>query len=131
MVKSKQELLRKANNRFFKLFARNYLSYLGNNNPTSTQLSETQELLSSTWIRQAILFDIRLSDHEKQCLYLSGQGMGLKEIAKFLDVSLRRITQYRQSIFKKLECTNIASAIVIGIRFGVIQVEDLLKDRSK
>jgi DNA-binding CsgD family transcriptional regulator len=57
--------------------------------------------------------------------------MGLKEIAKFLDVSLRRVTQYRQSIFKKLECTNIASAIVVGIRFGVIQVEDLLRDRSK
>jgi DNA-binding CsgD family transcriptional regulator len=131
MVKIKQELLRETHvtdSSFFKVFAKNYLSYLGNSNPTAKQLSEIQALLSNTWIRQPICFDIRLSDQEKQCLYLSAQGKGLKEIARFLKVSLRRVTQHRQSIFQKLECPNITSAIILGLRFGVIKGEDLVRE---
>lgn len=131
MVKTKQETLRKTNlidSPFFKVFAKNYLDYLGNSNPTSKQLSEIQALLSHTWIRQPICFDLRLSEQEKQCLYLSAQGKELKEIAGFLKVSLRRVTQYRQSIFQKLDCRNITSAIIVGLRFGVINPEDLLRE---
>ena len=131
MVKTKQETLRKTNlidSPFFKVFAKNYLDYLGNSNPTSNQLAEIQALLASTWIRQLIHFDLRLSEQEKQCLYLSAQGKGLKEIAVFLEVSMRRVTQYRQAIFKKLGCRNITSAIIVGIRYGVIKKENVLDD---
>ncbi|MFW2532288.1 MULTISPECIES: response regulator transcription factor [unclassified Legionella] len=128
MVKTKQETLRKTNlidSPFFKVFAKNYLAYLGNSNPTSNQLAEIQALLASTWVRQPIHFDLRLSEQEKQCLYLSAQGKELKEIAAFLKVSIRRVTQHRQSIFQKLDCRNITSAIIVGLRFGVISAEDL------
>ncbi|MFW2533670.1 MULTISPECIES: response regulator transcription factor, partial [unclassified Legionella] len=109
-------------------FAKNYLDYLGNSNPTHKQLAEIQALLSNTWIRLPICFDLRLSEQEKQCLYLSAQGKGLKEIASFLNVSMRRVTQYRQAIFKKLGCRNITSAIIVGIRYGVIKKENVLED---
>ncbi|HHF7346006.1 TPA: hypothetical protein ACPSKB_002439 [Legionella feeleii] len=49
MVKTKQETLRKTNlidSPFFKVFAKNYLDYLGNSNPTHKQLAEIQALLS-------------------------------------------------------------------------------------
>jgi DNA-binding CsgD family transcriptional regulator len=85
-------------------------------------------LLSNTWIRQPICFDLRLSAQEKQCLYLSAQGKGLKEIAAFLKVSIRRATQYRQSIFQKLGCKNITSAIIVGLRFGEIRAEHLMEN---
>ena len=127
-MKTKQETLRRTNlinSPFFKVFAKNYLDYLGNSNPTAQQLSEIQALLSNAWIRQPISFDLRLSEQEKQCLYLSAQGKGLKEIAAFLQVSIRRITQYRQSIFQKLECGNITSAIIVGLRFGIIKAQGL------
>ena len=69
---------------FFKAFAKDYLDYLGNSHPSPKQLAEIQALLSHTWIRQPICFDLRLSAQEKRCLYLSAQGKGLKEIAAFL-----------------------------------------------
>ncbi|HHF7344423.1 TPA: helix-turn-helix transcriptional regulator [Legionella feeleii] len=131
MVKTKQETLTETNlidSPFFKVFAKNYLDYLGNSNPTHKQLAEIQALLSNTWIRLPICFDLRLSEQEKQCLYLSAQGKGLKEIAAFLNVSMRRVTQYRQAIFKKLGCRNITSAIIVGIRYGVIKKENVLED---
>ncbi|HHF7345564.1 TPA: helix-turn-helix transcriptional regulator [Legionella feeleii] len=131
MVKTKQETLTETNlidSPFFKMFAKNYLDYLGNSNPTHKQLAEIQALLSNTWIRLPIHFDLRLSEQEKQCLYLSAQGKGLKEIAVFLEVSMRRVTQYRQAIFKKLGCRNITSAIIVGIRYGVIKKEGVLDD---
>ncbi|MFW2561393.1 response regulator transcription factor, partial [Legionella sp. S2E2] len=122
MATTKREALTETNlidSPFFQVFAKNYLDYLGNSNPTHKQLAEIQALLSNTWIRLPICFDLRLSEQEKQCLYLSAQGKGLKEIASFLNVSMRRVTQYRQAIFKKLGCRNITSAIIVGIRYGV------------
>ncbi|HHF7343705.1 TPA: response regulator transcription factor [Legionella feeleii] len=131
MVKTKRETLTETNlidSPFFQVFAKNYLDYLGNSKPTHKQLAEIQVLLSNTWIRLPICFDLRLSEQEKQCLYLSAQGKGLKEIAAFLNVSMRRVTQYRQAIFKKLGCRNITSAIIVGIRYGVIKKEEVLDD---
>lgn len=112
-------------NPFFKTFAKNYLNHLGNGEPTRKQLAEFQDLLSHIWIRQPVCFDLRLTEQERQCLYLSAQGKRLKEIAAFLNVSTKRITQYRQSIIQKLGCKNITSAIIVGIRYGEIKAENL------
>jgi DNA-binding CsgD family transcriptional regulator len=135
MLKNEERdaLLRKYNSTetsFFKTFAKNYLAYLGNDSPTHRQLAEIAALLSSAWIKQPICFDIRLSQQEKQCLYLSAQGKGLKEIAAFLSVSVRRVTQQRQSIFKKLNCRNIPAAVIIGIRYGEMSDEHLSREEE-
>jgi DNA-binding CsgD family transcriptional regulator len=110
---------------FFKTLAKIYLEYLGNSNPTSKQLTEMQVLLPNTCIKLPIRCDLRLTEQEKECLYLSAQRKRIKEIALFMKVSTRRVTQYRQSIFEKLNCKNITSAIIVGIRYGEINIKDL------
>ncbi|HHF7348600.1 TPA: response regulator transcription factor [Legionella feeleii] len=115
---------------FFKTFAKNYLNHLGNSKPTRKQLVEFQDLLSHIWIRQPVCFDLRLTEKERQCLYLSAQGKRLKEIASFLNVSIKRITQYRQSIIQKLGCKNITSAIIVGIRYREIKAADFFSNTT-
>ena len=51
-----------------------------------------------------------------------------RETLRKTNLSVRRVTQYRQSIFRKLGCKNITSAIIVGIRFGVIKEEGVLVD---
>ena len=67
-------------------------------------------------------FDRRLTKREQNCLYLSAQGKGIKEIASFLKMSDRRVVQYRQAIFQKLGCKNIVEAITVEIRYGEIDI---------
>ena len=105
---------------FYKSFAKDYLSFLGNPKPNPKQLSEMQSVLSHVWIRQSICLDIRLTEKEKQCLYFSAKGKGLKETARLMNVSTRRVEQYRESIFRKLGCKNIIEAVIVGIRYGKI-----------
>lgn len=106
---------------FFKAFARDYLNYLGNPNPTGRQLTEVQDLLSHSWVKSTVYLDSRLSDREKQCLYLSAFGKSVKEIGNFLGVSERQVERLRSSIFQKLACKNIAQSVAQGIRFGEIK----------
>ena len=69
--------------KFFKSFAKEYLAFLGNTEPTKKQVSEMQNVLSHVWMRQVIYLDVRLTEKENQCLYLSAQGKTIKEIALF------------------------------------------------
>ena len=106
---------------FFKAFAKDYLCYLGNSKPTPRQLSEIQNLLSQSRVKNTVHLDNRLSDREKQCLYLSAFGRSIKEIADFLDVSERQVGHLRNSIFQKLDCKNITESVTRGLRFGEIR----------
>ncbi|MFW2533909.1 MULTISPECIES: LuxR C-terminal-related transcriptional regulator [unclassified Legionella] len=107
-------------NQFFKAFARDYLNYLGNPNPTNKQLAEVQTLLSLAWVQRPLCIDGRLTKREQQCLYLSSLGKSIKEIATFFAVSERQVVWHRNNIFQKLACKNIAEAIAKGIRYGEI-----------
>lgn len=106
---------------FFKAFARDYLTYLGNPNPTNKQLAEIQTLLSQSWVLRPLCTNGRLTTREQQCLYLSAQGKSMKEIAVFLNISERQVGHHRNNIFQKLECKNIAEAIAKGLRYGEIR----------
>lgn len=110
---------------FFKSFARDYLNYLGNSNPTNKQLTEIQTLLSQSWVQRPLCIDGRLTHREQQCLYLSSQGKGIKEIAIFLNLSERQVERHRNNIFQKLECKNIAEAIAKGLRYGELRPVDI------
>ncbi|HHF7345162.1 TPA: helix-turn-helix transcriptional regulator [Legionella feeleii] len=105
---------------FFKAFARDYLTYLGNPNPSNKQLAEVQTLLSQAWVQRPLCIDGRLTPREQQCLYLSSLGKSIKEIASFFAVSERQVVWHRNTIFQKLKCKNIAEAIAKGIRYGEI-----------
>ncbi|WP_019215536.1 helix-turn-helix transcriptional regulator [Legionella tunisiensis] len=109
---------------FFKAFARDYLNYLGNPNPTNKQLTAVQILLSQAWVPRPICIDGRLTTREQQCLYLSSLGKSIKEIATFFDVSERQVVWHRNNIFLKFDCKNIAEAIAKGMRYGEIAPPD-------
>jgi DNA-binding CsgD family transcriptional regulator len=102
---------------FLKTFAKSYLNYFGNSNPSPKQLEEMQNLLSNK-IKSPTCFDLGLTAQESECLYLFAQGRGLQEIAAFLNTSPGNVTQYKQSIFQKLHCKDISSAVIVAIRFG-------------
>jgi DNA-binding CsgD family transcriptional regulator len=107
---------------FFAGFAKDYLIYLGNPLPSKKKIVAFQSLLSHVWLRRTLWLDGRLTDQERRCLYLSAQGKSLKEIAVFLDISVRHVERHRQAIFQKLGCKNIAEAITLGIRYGEIMI---------
>ena len=105
---------------FFEHFAKRYLAYLGNPNPTKTQLAEMKDLLSHVWLRHLVTVDIRLTEIENQCLYLFSQGKTAPQIAAFLTLSERQIKRYRENILRELNCKNITQAVVVAFRYGLI-----------
>jgi DNA-binding CsgD family transcriptional regulator len=105
---------------FFEAFARRYLVYLGNTKPNKTQLSEMIDLLSHVWLRHLVTMDIRLTDIERQCLYLFSQGKTTIQVADFFSLTERQVERYRENILRELNCNNTVEAVAIGIRYGEI-----------
>ena len=105
---------------FFKGFAQRYLAYLGNYNPNKTQLTEMMDLLSHVWLRNLVTLDTRLTDIEKQCLYLFSQGKTVLQVDEFCSLSERQMHRYKENILRELNCQNMTQAVVLGIRYGEI-----------
>ncbi len=61
-----------------------------------------------------------LTKRELQVLELLAMGYVKKEVAERMDVSYRTISQYTESIYKKLQVPNVAAAVAAGIRKGMI-----------
>jgi DNA-binding CsgD family transcriptional regulator len=108
--------------KFFENFSKDYLIYLGNSKPTKKQITEMISILSHVWLKRRVCLDLRLTEREKQCLYLSALGKSIKEIARYFKVTVRQVELYRQAIFKKLFCKNIGEAIAKGLRYGEISM---------
>lgn len=111
---------------FLNAFAKSYLDYLGNNNPSCKQVAAIQSLLGETNPKQSFRIGLPLNAQEKQCLNLSAQGKKLKEIASLLNLSQSEMSQCRQSIMEKLDCKTMSRAIIVGIRYGEIKADDIL-----
>lgn len=112
------------NEHFFSKLSEDYLAFFGIQTPTMKQKKEMHGLLAHVWLRRTIYLDSRLTEREKQCLYLSAQGKTIAEIAKILSIHSRRIEKHRESICKKLGCKNIVEAVFVGVRFGINQTEN-------
>lgn len=108
--------------KFFENFAKDYLNYLGSSNPAKKQITEMISILSHVWLKRRVCLDFRLTEREKQCLYLSASGKSIKEIASYFKITIRQVEFYRQAIFKKLLCKNIGGAIAKGLRYGEISM---------
>jgi DNA-binding CsgD family transcriptional regulator len=108
--------------KFFENFSKDYLVYLGNPRPSKKQITEMLSILSHVWLKRRVCLDLRLTEREKQCLYLSALGKNIKEIASYFKITVRQVELYRQAIFKKLLCKNIGEAIAKGLRYGEINM---------
>ncbi len=69
--------------------------------------------------------DELLSEREKEILKLLATGMGNKEIAKKLCLSLRTIKAHMSNIFNKMNVASRSEALVEALRSGMITLEDI------
>jgi len=67
----------------------------------------------------------QLSDRELEVLKLAARGMGNKDIAKELFLSVRTVKAHLSSIFNKLDVASRTEAILKGVREGWLTLEDL------
>lgn len=70
-----------------------------------------------------------LSEREKEMLKLLATGMGNKEIAKRLCLSLRTVKAHMSHIFTKMNVASRSEALVEALRSGLISLEDI-KEKS-
>ena len=61
-----------------------------------------------------------LSRRQKEILNLLAQGEGSKQIADQLSISVNTVSRHRQDILTRLDVTNTAAAVEIGLRMHLI-----------
>lgn len=71
--------------------------------------------------------DELLSEREREMLKLLATGMGNKEIAKKLCLSLRTVKAHMSHIFNKMNVASRSEALVEALRSGMITLEDIQK----
>lgn len=71
-------------------------------------------------LKTQLVFDPRLSKREQETLCLVAAGFTASESAALLSLHPETITQYRQTIKKKLGCKNLAQAVLVGIKFSYL-----------
>lgn len=91
-----------------------------------------EKLLKRAMLKSAGIVKSRtselLSEREKEMLKLLATGMGNKEIAKNLCLSLRTIKAHMSNIFTKMNVASRSEALVEALRSGLISLEDIKKE---
>jgi len=67
----------------------------------------------------------KISTRELEILKLLCKGISNKEIARFLNLSERTVKSYLVDIFSKLRVSSRTEAVIIGLRHGFLNVDDL------
>ena len=75
--------------------------------------------------------DELLSEREKEMLKLLATGMGNKEIARKLCLSLRTVKAHMSNIFNKMNVASRSEALVEALRSGMISLEDIEEKSNK
>jgi NarL family two-component system response regulator LiaR len=71
-----------------------------------------------------------LSEREKEMLKMLSTGMGNKEIAQRLCLSLRTVKAHMSNIFTKMNVASRSEALVEALRSGLISLEDIKENSS-
>ncbi len=100
------------------------LNAVGINEPNMKQVSLIETLLKNTTITATMLFDSRLTQREKQCLYWAAMGKSSQETSELLDVTKHTIELHRKKIKKKLQCRSLAQAVYVALRFDHLALKD-------
>lgn len=72
---------------------------------------------SNVWKKRE---EVKLTDREKEILYLSAQGCTTNEIANKIFLSVDTIKFHKRQLFEKLEVRNITEAVSCASSYGVI-----------
>jgi DNA-binding NarL/FixJ family response regulator len=66
-----------------------------------------------------------LSEREREILRLAAKGIGNKDIARELTLSIRTVQNHLSRIFDKLGVASRTEAVVYGLRHGWLRLDDL------
>ena len=70
-------------------------------------------------------FGEKMSVRELEILKMAARGMGNRDIATELNLSLRTVKGYLAGIFPKLKVSSRTEAVIIALRSGIISLDDL------
>jgi DNA-binding CsgD family transcriptional regulator len=96
----------------------NFLEKIGITDPPQEAINFIEATFSHICVTQNILFDVRLNEKEKKCLYWAAKGKTTEETAEIMNVLKNIVETCRKSIKKKLRANTMAQAIFEGIRLG-------------
>jgi len=66
-----------------------------------------------------------LTEREIDVLRCAAKGLGNRDIAKELSLSVRTIQSHLRNIFNKLEVTSRMEAVLFGLKQGLLELEDV------
>lgn len=66
-----------------------------------------------------------LTDRELEVLRLAAKGLGNKDIAHELDLSVRTVQAHLGNIFNKLKVVSRTEAVISGLKNGLLKLEDI------
>lgn len=93
-----------------------------------------EKLLKRAMIKSAGILKPRtnelLSEREKEMLKLLATGMGNKEIARRLSLSLRTVKAHMSNIFTKMNVASRSEALVEALRTGILSIDDIKGESS-
>lgn len=88
--------------------AQDYLSFFYNPSYKNQHFKEIINLIHYRYFKEFPL----LTEQEKQCLYLAGQGKTIIETARLLNIQFDTAREYRELSIKKMSSKNITEAAV-------------------
>ena len=91
-------------------------------------LSEFQEMSRNPRLKDVIA---PLSPRELELLRLMGQGRSNKEIAHTLHITAQTVKNHITSILRKLDVNDRTQAVLAGLRYGWITLEEAAPDRDE
>jgi DNA-binding NarL/FixJ family response regulator len=68
---------------------------------------------------------IRISDREQELLKLLASGLSNGEIAQQLYLSEGTVRNYTSELFKKLEVSDRTQAVIVALRYGLVNLNDI------
>ena len=93
-------------------------------------------ILTNSQLRRAVITgsshsENKLTEREKECLWLASKGKSTKAVAKILNLSPTTIETHNKHIREKLNCSTMIEAIVEGIQFGIIgKLNPYIKEKN-
>lgn len=71
-----------------------------------------------------------LTNREHEVLLLASRGFSIKDTASKLAITERTVQAHLTSIYAKFNCRSKSEALLVALKFGLISLEELLKETS-
>ena len=65
-----------------------------------------------------------MTERERECLRLTGQGLQEKDIAFVLGISPNTVRVHVENIKRKLGASTKAHAVILALKYGELQLKD-------